>query len=322
MVTGATGFIGKHVVRALCDRGDHVRTFGRNQEVLDQLASWGCEVVQGDLRDAECVARACQDMHVVCHAGALSSPWGRARDFHACNVLGTENVLAGCRSHSVARCVYISSPSVTSRDAEMLEQREDAPFPRRAISRYSASKQRAEQLVRAASWSGFDRVILRPKAVFGPGDQALLPRLLRSAKQNRLRQIGDGRNRVDLTYVGNVVDAVLAAIDRSEAAGQTFLITNDEHPVIWDIIRAVCRELGYRDDFGSLPAPAARAVATGMEWIARMTGAEPLMTRYAVIILARSQTYDISLAKQLLKYRPRVSIAEGIDLTLASLRES
>ena len=322
LVTGATGFIGKHLVRALVARNDVVRCMGRNPRVLDELASWGCELVRGDLRDAALVSQACEGIDCVCHVGALSSPWGRKRDFLSCNVAGTTNVLAGCRTQRVARCVYISSPSVTSTTAHIVDQREDQPFPQRAISTYSYSKRLAEDLVRNASWPGFNTVILRPKAVFGPGDQALLPRLLRAAQQSRLRQIGDGQNRVDLTYVGNVVDAILLAITQPGAAGQTFLITNDEHPLLWELIRSVCRELGYSHRFRSIPLPVAWAAATGMEWRARVMGGEPLMTRYSVTILAKTQTYDITWAKERLTYRPRVSLADGIALTLDSMRRS
>ena len=322
LVTGATGFIGKHLVRALSTRGDAVRCLGRATDVLDELASWGCETVRGDLRNASLVAQACEEVDCVCHLGSLSSPWGRKSEFLSCNVDGTANLLAACQAQKVTRCVYISSPSVTSTTSDIVAQREDAPFPRRAISMYSYSKRLAEELVRDASGTGLEAVILRPKAVFGPGDQALLPRLLRAAQLNRLPQIGNGRNRVDLTYVGNVVDAILLAIDQPDVEGQTFVITNDEHPLLWEVIRSVCCELGYGHHFRSIPVPVAWAAATAMEWRARVLGGEPLMTRYSVAILARTQTYDISSSKQRLGYRPQVSLWDGIELTLNSLIQS
>ena len=322
LVTGATGFIGRHLVRALIENGDEVRCLGRNPGVLRELADGGAEIVEGDLRDADVVSRSCAGMECVCHLGALSSPWGRSQDFLSCNVQGTKHVLEGCVRRSVARCVYVSSPSVTSTASDVINQREDAPLSRRPISFYSHSKRLAEELVQRATSPNLETVILRPKAVFGPGDQSILPRLMRAAKGNRLRQIGSGENRVDLTYVANVVDAIRLAITKPEAAGQTFLITNDEHPRLWEVVRSVCRRLGYNDQFRSIPFRVAWTVAGAMEWRARFLGGEPLMTRYSVTILAKSQTYDIGRAKDLLGYRPKVTLEEGIELTIDSLRTS
>ncbi len=321
LVTGATGFIGRHLVRSLVQRGDKVLAMGRNQARLDELRCIDCEVIRGDLRDAEQVEKACQGKTTVCHVGALSTPWGRWREFVGCNVVGTQNVLNACLANDVTRCVYISSPSVTSGRGDIVNQNETAAMPKRAISPYSLSKRMAEQLVTKIPFDRLETVVLRPKAVFGPGDDALLPRLARAAKIRRLRQIGSGRNRVDLTYVDNVVYAIERAIDCQQAAGKTFLITNDEHPVLWDVIRDVCRELGFHHNLRQIPSSIAYAAAAAMECRARLFGGEPLLTRYSVTILAKTQTYDISQAKLHLGYRPQVSLQEGIARTLTDLRQ-
>src|SRR5262249_46317462 len=161
------------------------------------------DVVRADLRDRVAVAAACAGVDAVCHVGALSAPWGRAADFHAVNVGGTENVIVGCRAHGVGRLVYASSPSVVFDGRDHRALTEDAPYPRRLMSVYSLTKKIGEDRVRAASAAGLATVTIRPKAVFGPGDASLLPRLLLAARKKRLPQVGDGRNLVDLTYVEN-----------------------------------------------------------------------------------------------------------------------
>jgi nucleoside-diphosphate-sugar epimerase len=163
-------------------------------------------------------------------------------------------------------------------------------------------------------------VILRPKAIFGPGDHALLPRLIAAARAGRLPQIGDGQNRVDLTYVENVVHAVLLALDSEVAIGKTYTITNDEHPLLWEVIRDVLTRLGLSTRLRRIPLSLAFIAATLMEWGAAFTRQEPWLTRYSVGLLARTQTYDISAAKRDLGYAPRVTVAEGLDRTLESLR--
>ena len=322
LVTGATGFLGFHLVGALLARGESVRAVGRNAEKCELLAKMGAEVVVADLRERGAIAAACEGVDRVCHSGALSSPWGARSEFEAINVGGTENVISGCLAHTVRRLVYISSPSVVfnGRDQESLS--EHAPFPARFVSIYSETKKRGEDLVNAATLLHGDElgtVILRPKAIFGPGDTALLPRLLAAARSHRLPQIGDGRNRVDLTYVENVVDATILALESAAAVGKTFTITNGESARLWDVIRQALAAAGLSTDLRTVPLPVAYAAATLMEEIAARTGKEPLLTRYSVLILARTQTYDISAARRDLGYLPRITLAEGLARTIAAM---
>lgn len=321
LVTGGTGFLGQHLTRALLEKGHSVHMFGRNftSVGVPQLLARGAISIPADLRDRFAVEAACAGIEAVCHAGALSAPWGRRADFYDINVGGTEAVLAGCLAHAVRRLVYISSPSVVfdGRDQRLIS--ENAPYPRRFTSVYSWSKKLGEDRVNAAQ--GLQTVILRPKAIFGPGDQSLLPRLIDAARQKRLPQIGDGQNLVDLTYVENVVHAVMLALDAPSAIGKTYTITNDEHVPLWTVIRAMLERLHLSTNLREIPLPAALAAASLMEARAALTGKEPLLTRYSAAILARTQTYDISAAKRDLGYMPRVSIADGIERTLKALEE-
>lgn len=320
LVTGSTGFLGQHLARALLERGHQVWMLGRHFESAGWLLAAGAAKVQADLRDRNAVIGACAHMDAVYHAGALSAPWGPSADFYAINVGGTEYVLAGCAQHSVGRLVFVSSPSVlfNGRDQHLLT--DAAPYPARFISTYSASKKLAEDRVNAAIRRGLPALIVRPKAIFGPGDTSLFPRLILAARARRLPQIGSGRNLVDLTYVDNVVHALLAALGAPRALGNTYTITNDEHVPLWDVIRAVLRRLDLPARLRRLPVAAALGLARLMELRAQLTGREPLLTRYSVAVLARTQTYDISAARHDLGYRPVVSVAEGINRTLADLR--
>jgi hypothetical protein len=133
--------------------------------------------------------------------------------------------------------------------------------------------------------------------------------------------VGDGRNRVDLTYVDNVVHAVLLALEPAVAPGGTYTITNDEPAVLWDVIRRVLAHTGLNPRLRVLPFPAAVAAALVMEGRARLSGAEPLLTRYSVAILARTQTYDVSAARRDLGYEPIVPFAAGWADTIVWFRE-
>lgn len=321
LVTGGTGFLGRHLAAALLERGDRVFLLGRNFAPVEGLVRQGAIPVVADLRTAAAVRAACKGMDVVFHAGALSSPWGKRADFFATNVGGTEAVLAGCREHGVRRVVYVSSPSVVFDGGDQLMATEQTAYPRRFTSVYALTKKLGEDRVRAASATGLETVTLRPKALFGPGDQALLPRLIAAAHQQRLPQIGNGRNLVDLTFVENVVHALLLAAESQDATGKTYTITNGEHAPLWEIIRIVLQRLGLRTQLRTIPLAMALGAASLLEARALLTGKEPLLTRYSVLILARTQTYDISAAERDLNYAPKISLADGITRTLESLKE-
>ncbi len=319
LVTGGTGFLGKHLAAALLERGHKVSLLGRNFAPVEALTAQGAIPVKADLRDGDAVCSACAGMEIVYHAGALSAPWGKRTDFFAINVSGTEAVVAGCQTHGVRRLIYVSSPSTVFDGDHQYEATEDAPYPRRFTSIYSLTKKLGEDRVNTASDAGLQTVIVRPKAIFGPGDSALLPRLIAAARQQRLPQIGNGRNLVDLTYVENVVHALLLAAEAPAAVGKTYTITNDEHVLLWEVIREVLQRLGLRNQLRAIPLSVALGAASLMEARASLTGKEPLLTRYSVLILARTQTYDISAARRELGYTPQVSLADGISRTLESL---
>lgn len=317
LVTGGTGFLGRHLVHTLLDQGHRVRVLGRNPLACRELASLGVDVRQADIRDADAVTSACDGVDAVFHVAALSAAWGRAGDFYTTNVVGTRHVLAGCRTHRVGRLIHVSSPSVIFDGTDLHEVTEAAPYARRCLAEYPRSKQRAERLVHRAMREGLATVIIRPKAIFGPGDGELLPKLLAIAREGRLPQVGAGQNRVDLTYVDNVVHALLLALTAPRAVGHTYTITNGEHVPLWPLIRTVLRRADIDDRLRALPYRVVYGMAVGLEMLAAVTGREPRLTRYTVALLGRTQTYDIGAARDELGYEPIVSVGEGLERTLS-----
>lgn len=319
LVTGGTGFLGGHLTRALMTQGNSVTVLGRRREVLQQLEEDGAVPIHGDLRDPERVAQACEGQDVVVHAGALSSPWGPRREFADTNVIGTELVLEGCMRNGIDRLVHISSPSVLFNGRDQEDLTDESPYPHRFVSTYSHTKKLAEDRVHWAVDVGLRAVILRPKAIFGPGDTALLPRLLRAAERGRLPQIGDGRNRVDLTYVDNVVHAILLAVNGQGRNGATYTITNGEPVYLWDVVKRLLAHRGLSTELRTVPFAAAYTLAGAMEMMGHLTGREPLLTRYSVCMLARTQTYNIDAARTELGYEPVVPLETGLERTLDDL---
>jgi nucleoside-diphosphate-sugar epimerase len=316
LVTGATGFLGKALARRLHARGDEVTALGRNPSILAELEREGLRPLRADLGDGAAIRAACQGQEVVFHSGALSSAWGSASEFFRANVLGTRHVIAGCDAAGVRRLVYVSTPSIYFRFESRLEVREDALLPTQPANEYARTKLLAEAEIDQAHTRGLPVISIRPRAIFGEGDNAILPRLISRLASGRLRVIGDGQNITDLTYVENVVDALLLCAEAHETLlGRKYNITNGEPLPLWGLIRQVCAAFGYEYPQKRIPYPAAIGLATVLEGVSRLMPGqpEPLLTRYMVGVLAKSTTLDISAARRDLGYVPRVSVQEGFE---------
>jgi nucleoside-diphosphate-sugar epimerase len=152
-----------------------------------------------------------------------------------------------------------------------------------------------------------------------PGNPPRGPRRRPPPRRGRLPQIGDGTNRVDLTYVENAAHAVLLALDPAVPAGGTYTITNSEPVLLWDVVRRILAHAGLSTKLRRVSLRQALLLAQCLEAGAALTRREPLLTRYTVSILARTQTYDLTAARRDLGYTPVVPLEEGIRLTLAAL---
>jgi nucleoside-diphosphate-sugar epimerase len=317
LVTGATGFLGRRVVANLTARGHRVRALGRNRNRLSEMPP-GVQAIAADLADGAALHRACEGCDAVVHSAALSAPWGKRADFYAVNVQGTQNLLHACQAQGVRRLVHISSPSVVFAGRDLHQATESLPYPRRHLCDYSWSKRLAEQCVHA---SDRDWITLRPKALFGPGDPSLLPRIVQAARAGRLPIIGSGTNRVDLTYVDNAADAVALAVE-SNRCQRVYTITNNEHINLWSLISDVLTHLGVDPPRRRLPLGLALLVGRLSELRARLLGGEPTLTRYTAALLGTEQTYDISAARHELGYSPRITVADGVLQTLNAWKEA
>ena len=316
LITGGTGFLGGALARRLVAQNIEVTILGRNAQVGQQLQAAGMRFVQGNLVDAATVAAACAQQDVVFHCGAAVAPWGRFEDFYATNVTGTEHVIQGCMAHNVARLVHVSTPSIYFSHADRLNVGEYDTLPAHAVNAYADTKLIAERVIERAYRNGLPVITIRPRAIFGPGDTTIFPRVLDALRRGRLRIIGRGDNIQDLTYIDNVVDALLLCWQApATTLGKKYNITNGEPVLIWAKLAELCAQLGYAFPKRRLPF----RLAFGLAGLAETTYTllrlqrEPPVTRYAVSLLAKSMTLDISAARRDLGYAPRVTVDEGLD---------
>jgi nucleoside-diphosphate-sugar epimerase/glyoxylase-like metal-dependent hydrolase (beta-lactamase superfamily II) len=315
-ITGATGFIGSHLARTFAEAGISVVGIGRNWYQTSR--SWHplIEHATGDITNARFVSDTFQDVDLVYHAAALSKPWATPKEFEENNVTGTKVVIDACKMRSIRRLVFVSSTSVAFSLKDHTDIAEEDISRDLEIGTYGWSKLQAEEIIANAVKEGVNCLTIRPRAVFGPGDKSLLPRLIASVRNGKAIQIGDGNNSTDITYIDNVIYALLLAGYRGPV-GSTYTITNDCPILLWPHALQFMRDLGVVDSVRQVPRSTALRIAYFLERIHRFAPwlGEPQLTRYIVGLLAFTQTFDISAAKADLGYRPLISIQEGLQKT-------
>jgi nucleoside-diphosphate-sugar epimerase len=304
VVTGGSGFVG----RALCARC--VRE-GRETVSLARQVSPHGQPVQADLTQPLDWDFA---PDVVVHAAARSSPWGSRREFEAQNVAATRHVIDFCERGGRPHLVYISTSAVLYRNEHQYGMSEATRPPPRFLNEYARTKYAGEELVRA--YPG-PHTILRPRAVFGPGDSVVFPRLLRAAKAGRFPLIeSDQTVMADLIYIDTLVEYILRAIDR-RATG-LYHVTNAQPVPVVAFLRDIFSRLGLPAPVRTITARRAMLVAQLIEGAYRLLPlrGEPPVTRFGVAVFAYSKTLDVTKSLRDLG-PPLVSLEDGVDRFIA-----
>lgn len=306
LVTGAAGFIGGHLARALLDRGYHVRGFddlssGRRAVVAGLDTDPNFEFVEGDLRDADAVRRAVEGVDYVFHEAAIASVPASVDDpltTTAVNVVGTTTLLTAARDAGVKKVVVASSSSVYGSDAPR-PTREDTPVA--TESPYALSKYWTEQLaLQFDALYGLDAVALRYFNVYGPGQDptshyaSVIPAFVsRMVAGERATVYGDGEQSRDFVHVDDVVAANILAME-ADVHGEVFNVAGGSSVTINGLVETLNAVLGTQ--------------------LAPIHG-DPRPGD------VRHSTADISKARSLLGFEPQVALIEGLATTVADLRD-
>lgn len=318
LVTGGGGFLGQALCRGLLQRGHEVASFNRGHyPALDTL---GVRQLQGDLADRDAVLAACTGVDAVFHNAAKAGAWGSYDSYHRANVVGTDNVIAACRTHGIGRLVYTSSPSVTHRANHPVAggTADNVPYGEDFKAPYATTKMIAEQAVLAANDASLATVALRPRLIWGPGDNQLLPRLVERAKAGRLRFVGDGSNLIDTTYIDNAAQAHFDAFDHlapaAACAGRAYFISNGEPKPVREVVNGLLHAAGAPEVDRTIPFRAAYIAGAVCEalWTVLPLRGEPPMTRFLAEQLSTTHWYDMTPARRDFGYVPRVSFHDGL----------
>ncbi len=316
LVTGGGGFLGGAIIDQLLARGIEVRSISRGK--YPALEAKGVECIQADLSNANAVTAAMEGCDTVIHTAAKAGVWGEYDAYFDANVTGTRNVILACKAHAVPKLVYTSTPSVTFAGDDEDGVDESMPYAENFLCHYAATKAQAERDVLAANGGTLSTVALRPHLIWGPGDHHLVPRVIARAKAGKLKLVGNGKNRVDATYIDNAAEAHVCALDvlnpDAACAGKAYYISNDEPIPMGALLNRILEAGGLPPVSRSVPPVLAYVVGAALEKIYGTLGKdeEPIMTRFVARQLATAHWFNISGAKRDLGYRPSVNMDEGM----------
>jgi nucleoside-diphosphate-sugar epimerase len=313
-VTGASGFFGAALVKALLGRGARVRALVRRDDAAAEMRSIGALPVLGDLSEPDGCEGLVEEGDVVFHAAArvdMSSPW---REFQRTTIDGTRNLLAACLPHRPKRFVYISSGAVyAADDGQQSVCAERTPARPAAYNFYGRAKLEAERLVR----SGCERhncpwTILRLGFLYGAGNRALLNHFVPLAKLNRLFIIGSGDNRIATLFIDDAVDAALLAGTYSAAVNKVYDVASDERVTQREFIDATTDALGLSRTRRRIGRRAALVSAWMIERFARLIGRPAHISRAVVALMSADQVIDAGRIRAELGWRPQTGFLEGM----------
>ena len=318
LVTGAAGFTGGHLARALHARGYDVRALVRRADQARELARAGIAGVAGDLTDAASLDAAVAGVEIVYNIAALYRQAGLPEEtYRRVNATAVGDLIVAARRAGVRRLVHCSTVGVHG-DVERPPAGEDAPF--RPGDVYQRTKLEGERLAaETAAREGLELTIARPSGIYGPGDRRLL-KLFRGVARRRFRILGDGRIFYHLTYVDDVVEGLRLCGEVPAAAGRAYILAGAEVTTLNELVGRIAAAAGVAPPRLHLPVWPVWLLGAACEIACAPLGIEPPLYRRRVDFFTKSRAFRIDRARAELGFAPAVGLDEGIGRTLAWYR--
>ncbi len=314
LVTGGTGFTGKALVRRLLDLGHEVVALDYKEGLKTaELRDWGAGVIIGSVTDVAVVRRAMEGVEVVHHLAAAFREMNVPDTYYwEVNVQGTRNVLDEALKQGVRKLVYCSTCGVHG-NIDHPPGGEDAPI--HPADYYQRTKYEAEPLVRTFHQRGLPAAILRPAAIYGPGDPERFLMIFRRVSRGKFPMFGNGRTLYHPLYIDNLVDALVAAMADGVGDGEAYLIADDEYLEIEDLVKRVGRALNVDVKIPHYPVWPVVAAGHVVEKACRPFGITPPIFPRRVDWYRQNRAFKIDKARRDLGYEPKVGIDEGLSRT-------
>jgi len=320
LVTGGTGFIGSHLVEKSSSEGNQVRVLDwgeHNIRYLEKLK--GMEFIKGDLRNKEVLEKALEDIEIVYHLASIHLAVGVSdKEYWEVNVGGTEKILEACLKRNLKRFVHCSSVGVLG---NIDNPPADESYPYNPDTIYERTKAGGEQVALRYCKKGIPVVVARPAWVYGPRCPRTL-RLFRALKKGRFFFFGNGRTLRHPVYVGEFVKGLELCAEVKGAVGQVYILGDEKAVTVEELIGAFARVLGVDAPKVHFPASPMRALGFLTEVVCKRIGVEPPFSRRTMDFFTKNYSFDISKAKKELNYKPRVSLDEGLRMSLQWFEEN
>lgn len=318
LITGATGFVGSYLVRALIQRGDAVRVLARSAWASAPLHGAGVDVRLGDLAKPDSLQGIAEGIDVIFHLARPSASASSAV-YEQVDIEGTERLLAEAQRAGVKRLVYPGTLSAypLAEHAEGAVIDESCAFDATGrLGNYARAKARAEAVVLAANARGkIEGVIVRLGLVFGPGSSVLPAHVCQKLTRTRVLLFGDGKIPLPLTYIDNAIDALILGATVPGIGGEAFNIVDDEVVTQEEYLSELQRRAGGKPKVTRLPVSAYYALGKALQVAAVARRKEPATTGYRIRTRLARVRWDCSKAHRMLHWRPRVALQEGLANT-------
>ena len=320
LVTGATGFTGGHLARALLRRGYEVRALVRrvSSDPARALAADGIELIEGDVTDAGAIDRAVSGMTHVFHIAAVYRSANHPDAYyHAVNRDSVSHIIDAAEGHGVNRIVHCSTCGVHGDVAEIPANEETAFNP---SDIYQRSKLAGEMRAKDAIARGMPISIVRPTGIYGPGDTRFL-KLFRTIENRTFRMFGSGEIAYHMSYIDDLVQGFILCGEHPAAIGETFLIGSDRYTTLNGLVEEIAAVLDVPAPRGRIPIAPLMAAATLCEYGCRPFGIDPPLHRRRVSFFTKARAFSVAKAKRLIGYEPKVPLREGLEATAEWYRE-
>lgn len=326
LVTGATGLLGSHIVEQLRKRNMPVRALVRRGADRTWLETQGVEFAEGDITEPQTLAAACKGVDVIYHSAAKVGDWGPWEDFQRITIDGTRAMLAAAISAGVRRFVHISSISTYGYHTREITVDEtfDLGYKLYQWAYYSKSKVAAELLAWEAFKAGrIELTVIRPAWIYGERDRVTIGRLYNMIKGGKAKILGDGTNRLNVVYAGNIAEAAIEAASRADCNGEAFNCSNDGEITQQQYFDLLAKAIGAPPVQRHVPYKLAYTAGFVLECLGHLfrTKEPPFITRYAVWLMGRRSFFSAEKARRMLNWQPTITYEVGVPNTVRWYRE-
>lgn len=317
LITGATGFIGRHLLKALIEKGHHCRCLVRESSSLDELFDDSLvELFQGDVTKPKTLKGVGKSIEAVYHLAAAGHVAAVSKEaynvFFNLNVQGTRNIVEVCGQDGVKRFIHFSSTAAMGLIKLSII---DENVPCQPKTPYQKSKYESELAAfETGNKFGMEVIVLRPCMVYGPGGKGEFLKFCKLIKKGIFPRIGLGKNLTPIVHVHDVVRAAVNALDKG-VAGEVYLIASETSPPLADIFDAITETLQIRRIYFYVPLWVAYSIAFFLERISMISSKPPIVSRRNIISTITDRVFDIHKAKTELSYNPAKDLKQGVEET-------